>query len=71
MGDANLSARLSGVDFAAKEVKYHRYYCIKYQTEVKGSHNQEKRMVGEDRVPEASASMWYLNWEVFIHKKAF
>ena len=44
MGDDNLSARLSGVNFAAKEVKYHNYCRIKYQTETEGKHNQEKRM---------------------------
>ena len=44
MGDDNLSARLSGVNFAAKEVKYHNYCHIKYQTETEGKHNQEKRM---------------------------
>ena len=69
MGDANLSARLSGVDFAAKEVKYHSYCRIKYQTEAEGKHNQEKRMAGEGCIPETSASIWHLNRE--IHKKAF
>ena len=43
-------------------------YCrIKYQTEAKGKHNQEKRMAGEGCIPERSASMWHLNREV--HKK--
>ena len=69
MGDANLSARLSGVDFAAKEVKYHSYCRINYQTEAEGKHNQEKRMAGEGCIPETSASIWHLNRE--IHKKAF
>ena len=69
MGDANLSARLSCVDFAAKEVKYHSYCRIKYQTEAEGKHNQEKRMAGEGCIPETSASIWHLNRE--IHKKAF
>ena len=57
MGDANLSARLTGVDFAAKEVKYHSYCRIKYQTEAEGKHNQEKRMAGESCMPETSASI--------------
>ena len=47
MGGANLPARLSGVDFAAKKIKYHSYCRIKYQTETEGQHNQERRMVGE------------------------
>ena len=68
-GDANLSARLSGVNFAAKEVKYHSYCRINYQTEAEGKHNQEKRMAGEGCIPETSASIWHLNRE--IHKKAF
>ena len=69
MVDAYLSARLSGVDFAAKEVKYRIYCHIKYQTEAEGKHNQEKRMAGEGCIPETSASIWHLNRE--IHKKAF
>ena len=46
MGDANLLARLSGVDFTAEEVKYHSCCRIKYQTEAEGKHNQEKHMAG-------------------------
>ena len=69
MGDANLSARLSGVDFAAKEVKYHSYCCINYQTEAEGKYNQEKRMAGKGCIPETSATIWHLNRE--IHKKVF
>ena len=69
MGDANLSARLSGVDFAAKEVKCRIYCPMKYHTEAEGKHNQEKRMVDEGCIPEISASTWHLNRE--IHKKAF
>ena len=69
MGDDNLSARLSGVNFAAKEVKYHNYCRIKYQTEAEGKHNQEKRMAGEGCIPQTSASIWHLNRE--IHKKEF
>ena len=69
MVDAYLSARLSGVDFAAKEVKYRIYCHIKYQTEAEGKHNQEKRMADEGCIPKTSASIWHLNRE--IHKKAF
>ena len=69
MEDANLWVWLSGVDFAAKEVKYHSYCRIKYQTEAEGKHNQKKRMAGGGCIPEASASIWHLNWK--IHKKAF
>ena len=69
LADANLSAQLSGVDFVAKEVKYHSHCCIKYQTEAERKHNQEKRMVGEGSIPETSARIWQLNREV--HKKAF
>ena len=47
MRDANLSGRLSGVDFAVKEVKYHSCCRIKYQTEAEGKHNQENRIAGE------------------------
>ena len=46
MGDANLSAQLNDVDFAVKEVRYHSYCRIKYQTEAERKHNQEKRMAG-------------------------
>ena len=53
MGDDNLSVRLSAVDFATKEVKYHSYCRIKYQTEAEGKHNQEKRMAGEGCIPES------------------
>ena len=67
MGDANLSVWLSGVDFAAKEVKYDGYCRIKYQTEAEGKYNQEKHMAGEGCIPETSASIWHLNQE--IHKK--
>lgn len=47
VGDTNLSVRLSSVDFAVKEVKYHSYCHIEYQTETKGTHNQENLMAGE------------------------
>ena len=61
MGDDNLSARLRVVDFSAKEVKYHSYCRIKYQTEAEGKYNHEKLMADQGCIPEASASIWRLN----------
>ena len=69
MEDANLSTRLSGVSFAAKEVMSHSCCRINNQAEVEGKHNQEKRMAGEGCIPESSASNWHLKREV--HTKAF
>ena len=69
MRDADLSVRLSVVDFAAKEIKYHSYCRIKYQTEAEGKRNQEKRMAGEGSIPKASVSICDLDRNV--HKKAF
>ena len=69
MGDANLSAQLSGVDFAVKEVKYLSYCRIKYQIEAEGKHKQEKRIAGEGCIPETGYSIWHLNRD--IHKKTF
>ena len=39
MGDANLSVRLSGEEFAVKKVKYHSYCPIKHKIEVEEKHN--------------------------------
>ena len=67
--DVLLSARLSGVDFAAKEIKYHAICRLQYQTEAEGMHNQALRAAGMVSVSDEGTSVWHQNRQA--HKKAF
>ena len=69
MEDSKFLARVTGVNFSAKEVKYHAYCRIKYQTEAKGKLNQKRRLEGKDIPTEESTSVWHKSRQ--IHKKSF
>ena len=69
MEDSKLLARITGVNFSAKEVKYHAYCRIKCSAEAEGKVNQMGRYAGKDIPTEKSASVWHKNGE--IHKKSF
>ena len=69
MDDSKLLARVTNVKFSVKEVKYHAYCRIKYQTETEGKVNQKRRLAGEDIPTEESTSLWHKSRE--IHKKSF
>ena len=69
MEDSKFLVRVTGVNFSAKEVKYHAYCRIKYQTETKGKVNQKRRLAGKDISTEESTSVWHKSRE--IQKKSF
>ena len=69
MEDSKLLARVNGVNFSAKEVKYHAYCRIKYQTETEGKVNQKRCLAGKDIPTEESTSVWHKSRE--IYKKSF
>ena len=62
-------ARVTGVNFSAKEVKYHADCRIKYQTEAEGKVTQKRSLAGKDIPTEESTSVWCRSRE--IHKKLF
>ena len=47
MEDSKLLARVTSFNFSTKEVKYHAYCRIKYQTEAEGKVNQKRRLAGK------------------------
>ena len=69
MEDSKLLARVTRVNFSAKEVRYHAYCRIKYQTEAEGKVNQKRRLAGKDIPTEESNNIWHKSRE--IHKKSF
>ena len=69
MEDSKPLARVTGVNFSAKDVKYHECCRVKYQTEAEGKVNQKRRLVGKDIPTKESTSAWHKSRE--IHKKSF
>ena len=47
MEDSKLNTRLTGIDFSAKEVKYHAHCRVKYQTQAEVRQTQREKCDGE------------------------
>ena len=60
-------ARVTGINFSAKEMKYHAYWRIKNQTEAEEKVNQKQRLAGKDIPTEERTSVWNKSRE--IHKQ--
>ena len=57
----------TGVNFPAKDVKYHAYCRIKYQAAAEGKVNQKRRLAGKDIPTDKTTIIWRKSTET--HKK--
>ena len=57
----------TGVNFSAKDVKYHAYCRIKYQAAAEGKVNRKRRLAGKDIPTDKTTIIWRKSTET--HKR--
>ena len=65
MEDSKLLAQVTGVNFSAKEVKYHMFSRNKYQIEAERKVIQKQHLVGKDIPTAESTSVWHMSREIY------